>query len=128
VVAVVVDDRDVAAGERHLAEAAAAADRCPGSLRERRCWIAASSTPSSVATAIAASAFSTLCVPGRFTSTAAARPARAQHVEARLQPAALDVDGADVGTLADAVGDDRPPTAGRSCAQLASSAHSTARP
>ena len=32
-------------------------------------WIAASSMPSSVATAIAASAFSTLCRPGRLSVT-----------------------------------------------------------
>ncbi len=46
-------------------------------------WIAASSTSSSVATAIAASAFRTLCSPGRFSVTASGSSARARDREAR---------------------------------------------
>ncbi len=62
VVAVIVDDRDVAVLHRHLADVREAALDAPNAEKPR--WIVSSGMPSSSATPIAASAFWTLWRPG----------------------------------------------------------------
>ena len=96
VVGVVVDQRARCRPALHARRGPGAAGRCPESLPAHACT-AASSTPTRRATAIAASALSTLCRPGRFRVTGSGAAVPFSHGEVGARAVGAHVHGAQVG-------------------------------